>query len=378
MSRSLHQYNYSTLYQSMGTFILCCCLTLTGHAADNQVSISQENFTHLGVLLGKLETADQTPLLSAPATVIVPPAKESVVNATQAGFIEKLTAAVGDRVTKGQVLSQINSPDLVVLQKDYLQALNTLQLSTAVYQRDKKLLEEGVIADRNWQETSSQYHTALSDADSQKQLLILAGMNHKGIQQLAKTHQLTRQLAVRATLTGVILERLVVLGAHVDPMAPLYRIADLSELWLEMAIPQERINNIHLGDLVTIENSTATAAIILLGQQVNPDNQTVMARAKLSDPAHSQLRPGQRLNIHLIQPSQQPSFKVPNVAIAQNEGKAYIFVRNTQGFTVTPVTIVGKEEQASIIHGALTGNEEIAIKGAVALKANWLGLGSEE
>jgi cobalt-zinc-cadmium efflux system membrane fusion protein len=116
----------------------------------------------------------------------------------------------------------------------------------------------------------------------------------------------------------------------------------------------------------------------LLGQSVNPENQTILARAVLDTKDAAFLRPGQRLNTRIIQSIDKAAFKIPNTAIAQNEGKAYIFIRNPQGFSVTPVTVVGKQGDESIISGELTGNEEIAVKGAVALKANWLGLGSGE
>lgn len=68
---------------------------------------------------------------------------------------------------------------------------------------------------------------------------------------------------------------------------------------------------------------------------------------------------------------------MPNTAIAQNEGKSYVFVRNKEGFAVTPVMVIGKQGEESIISGELSANDD-AIQGAVALKANWLGLGSEE
>jgi len=45
---------------------------------------------------------------------------------------------------------------------------------------------------------------------------------------------------------------------------------------------------------------------------------------------------------------------------------------------VTPVSIIGKQGEQSIISGELSANDDIAVQGAVALKANWLGLGSEE
>jgi len=235
-----------------------------------------------------------------------------------------------------------------------------------------------VIADRRWQETSSQYNSAVSEVDEHRQLLEIAGMTTGEVAQLGKTHRLTRQLNVRAPIASVVMERLAVAGTRIDMMAPLYRIANLDELWLEIAIPQERMSSIKIGDRVVIENSEVSVKITLLGQSVSPENQTILARAVVETQNSVSLRPGQRLNTRIIQPSDKAAFKIPNTAIAQNEGKAFIFIRNQQGFSVAQITVVGKQDDESIISGEFVGNEEIAVKGAVALKANWLGLGSGE
>jgi cobalt-zinc-cadmium efflux system membrane fusion protein len=379
-----------SLFFTRSAMLLVLSLAGFGSHAENVFKISQENIDNLGVRLGKLEPVTQIPVLSAPARVVIPPTQEYVVSAAQAGFIEKLDAAIGDKVVKGQVVAQLNSPDLLTLQQAYLKAGNTLQLAAAVYQRDKKLLEEGVIPDRRWQETSSQYQSAVSEADGQKQLLEISGMTASELDQLGKKHRLTRQLSVRAPIAGVVIERLAIAGTHVDMMAPLYRIANLEQLWLEIAIPQERMDSIKIGDRVLIENTVVpegikgtggspSAKITLLGQSVNPENQTVLARAVVGPKDAASLRAGQRLNIRIIQPSDdKAAFKIPNTAIARNEGKAFIFIRNQQGFSVAQITVVGKQDDESIISGEFVGNEEIAVKGAVALKANWLGLGSDE
>jgi cobalt-zinc-cadmium efflux system membrane fusion protein len=358
--------------------LLLSLIGLGGYAAENVIQISQENLDALGVKLGKLEPVTQFPVLSAPAKVVIPPAQEYIVSTSQGGIVEKLNAAVGDKVAKGQVLAQLNSPDLLTLQREFLKADSALQLASAIYQRDKKLLQEGVIADRRWQETSSEYHSAVSEADEHRQLLEIAGMTASEVENFRKTHRLTRQLNIRAPIAGVVMERLGVVGTHVDIMAPLFRIANLDELWLEIAIPQERVGNIKIGDRVLIDNSDASAKITLLGQSVNPENQSILARAILQKHNLESLRAGQRLNTRIIQSSDKAAFKIPNTAIAQNESKAFIFVRTQQGFAVTPVVVVGKQDSDSIISGEITGNEDIAIQGAVALKANWLGLGSDE
>jgi cobalt-zinc-cadmium efflux system membrane fusion protein len=271
-----------------------------------------------------------------------------------------------------------------MLQQEYLKADNALQLVSAIYQRDKKLLQEGVIADRRWQETSSQYHSAVSEVDKQKQLLEMTGMTAGEVGQFGKTHKLSRQLNVKAPITGVVIERLAIVGTHIDMMAPIYRVANLDQLWLELAIPQERIANIKVGDRIEIENAVGstgqslTAKISLLGQSVNSENQAILARAVIDKQSLVSLRPGQRLNARIIQSNNKAMYKIPNAAIAQNEGKTYIFIRQQQGFMVTPITVIGKQDVDSIISGDFTGKEDIAINGAVALKANWLGLGSEE
>lgn len=365
--------------------VLCVLLislsfVTTAIAAENTIAISQEYVTNLGIILGKLTPAKQIPLLTAPAKVVIPPEHEYIVSASQAGLITKLNAALGDTVKKGQILAQLNSPDFLSMQRLYLKAVSEMLLSSLSYQRDQKLAAEGVIAERRWQETNSLHTTYVSEVNEHKQLLEIAGMTSEEINRLTKTRQLSSQLSVHAPISGVVMDRMAVAGERMDILAPLYRIANLDELWLEINIPHEHIGQIKIGDQVHIENSPIDAVITLLGQSVNPENQTLLARATIKDSKdiikqHASVRAGQSINTQIIQASDNAVFRVPNTAIAQNDGLAYIFIRTQNGFTVSPITVIGKQGDESIISGNLIGDENIAIKGAVALKANWLGLG---
>lgn len=348
-------------------------------ALENTIQLSEQNFTNLGIKLGPLESVKQVPVLYAPAKVVAPPSQEYTVAAPQIGLITKMNAAIGDKVKKGDILAKLDSPDLVSMQRLYLKALSDLKLASLSYQRDKKLLADGVIADRRWQDTASQHNAFVSDVDEKRQLLTIAGMTDGEIDQLSKSHKLSGQLNIHAPITGVIMERLAEAGTRIDMLSPIYRVANLDELWLELNIPHERIASIKVGDSVLIENISEpiTAKISLLGQVVNTKNQTVHARAVIKGP-QSAVRVGEQVNIQIIQPTTHSAFKVPNVAIAQNEGGSFVFVRTPSGFTVQPVNVLGKQDNESIISTDLTGSEQIATQGAVALKANWLGLGSEE
>jgi cobalt-zinc-cadmium efflux system membrane fusion protein len=342
-----------------------------------QIKLSQEQVDNLGVKVGPLLASQQVPLLYAPARVVVPANHEMLVSTRQSGFLVQLHANIGDRVEKGQVIAQLNSPELVALQQQFLTASSDANLSALEYARDKNLQQEGVIADRRWQETRAMHSSKSAKADEAKQLLQMAGMSPAEITTLAKTRKLSSQLNVHAPISGSVLERSATVGARLDMQAPLYRIADLSELWLEINVPQERLQEIRIGDKVQIEDSQLSGTISLLGQSVNASNQTVLARAIINHP-DGHLRVGQNINVQIMQESQRAGFSVPNAAIAQNAGHSYVFVRNTAGFAVTEVEILGKHEQDSFISAAMKGTEQIAVHGSVALKANWLGLGGGE
>lgn len=344
---------------------------------DNQILITKEQFTNLAITTDKLAAIKDVPILYAPGQVIVPPDNDYIVSAAQAGLISKLNVAIGDRVEQGEVLAVINSPELLALQRQYLRTISERQLAHAVYQRDKKLLAEGVISNSRWEQTRNRYTIANSEANESKQLLQIAGMSDAVIKKLAREHRLGSQLDVYSPISGVVLDKMASVGTRISGQTPLYRVADIRQLWLEINIPQERIGDISVGDQVQIDGSPVVAEISLLGQGVNPQNQTILARAVIKA-WQNRVRPGQSVNTKIVKTVKEPVFKVPNQAIAQREGRAYIFIRNEQGFRVSLVKVIGKQGAESIISGDLTGDEVIATQGSVALKANWMGLGSEE
>jgi len=353
----------------MKRFLFLFLINSTVFAAEQTVQLTPAQMEKLGIVQGNLTRISEIPVLYAPATVLIPPNNEYVVSATQAGIISQLNASLGDEVKKGDLLAQINSPNLLSLQSNYLKAASALQLANSAYQRDKSLAKDGIIANRRVQETQSVFNAATLETQEAKRLLEIAGGSANG--------QLNSQLSIRSPISGVVIDRMINAGTRIDELTPLYRVANLQTLWLEIAIPQERVSEIKIGDLVAIDNTPLKAEINLIGQNVNLENQTVLARAVIKN-AGKQIRAGQKLNVQISQSSSKNVFKVPNTAIAQNDGKAFVFLKNSSGFIVKPVMQISKKDEETIISGDLLGDETIALKGAAILKANWLGLGSSE
>jgi len=358
--------------------VLVICFLSTPLFAVQQITISAAQVDNLGIKLGKLQPIQSIPLLEAPAKVSLPPANEYFVSISYAGLVSKIHASVGDEVVKGQVLASIKSAKLLTLQQHHLSSINDLQLAKANYVRDQQLSKEGVIASRRWLQTKTRYNVFMAHFNETRQLLGISGMSEKAIKALEKTHKLSSQLNVVAPISGAILERYIVAGERVNALAPLFRLAKLDTLWLDISVPQQHIAQVHLGDQVVIEGLGATARVFLLGKNVDKQNQTVLVRAEITD-TQGNVRLGQSVNVQISQQSTKTLFKVPNTALAQSAGISYLFIRTKSGFAAQPVQVVGRELNESIISADnLKARLEIAVKGAVALKANLLGLGGDE
>lgn len=360
--------------------LLGLCLVSTNLAADesdNKINLSKVQLYNLGIKLGTLKKVESVPLLNAPATVTIPPDQEYVVSTSQAGLVSQVHKTVGDRVSKGQLIAQIKSPELLALQQQYLRAVSERQLTLASYQRDKKLLNEGIIAKKRFQQSRSRHNAANVEVNAATQLLKIAGMSKSDINRLARKQKLSSELNIYAPITGVVLERMAVAGERLDMLAPLYRIANLEQLWLEISIPQEQVGMVRVGDKVAVDNTDIVASINLLTENVNAKNQSVLARAIIRHDKPG-LRVGQNVNVQIEHGSKQVAYVIPNSAIAQSGGQTYIFLRIESGFLVKEINVIGRQDDNSVISGDLDGTEEVAIRGAVALKANWLGLGSDE
>jgi cobalt-zinc-cadmium efflux system membrane fusion protein len=341
------------------------------------IKLTAEQVQNLGIELGKLQSMTELPLFDAPAQVTIPPKSDYIVSTLYAGLIQQIKVTVGDRVNKGQVLTIINSPEVLKLQQQHLKSVNDLQLSRAELLRDKKLFNEGVISDRRWLKTKMNHQVYQSYVDETGQLLSAIGFSKRQIKNLEKKHNISSQLKIIAPISGVVLDRKVKAGQRADALSPLFRVADLSQLWLDMHIPQQRIHEVNIGDRITVLGINLNAKVFLLGQNVDQQTQTVLARAAIEGKVKN-LRAGQVLSVKINKMHDELMFQIPSTALVKSKGISYVFIRTVSGFTAQAVTVLSKNAQKLIISGKLKETDVIALRGAMALKANLLGLGGAE
>jgi RND family efflux transporter MFP subunit len=340
--------------------------------AAHEIAISQEQMQRIGITLVPVETAESYVTDFLPARVTIPPQQARVVSAPRGGLVTVLTAAESDEVQAGEILAHIESPDLVGLQRELLQAITQLRLAQAEHDRNEQLRKTNAVSERVYLESRSGLDEAAALLDERRQVLQLAGMTQESIAELEQARKMISILEVRSPIDGVVVEVPAVLGERVDDSEPLYRVARLEPLWLEISAPLDRLTGVAPGGVVEIPCEAGEARIDLIGRNVDPANQTVLVRAEVKG-AGDCLRPGQFLEVRLKLSSTEEQFRVPSSAITRVGDTPVVFVHEPAGFFPVEVQIVAREERHSIVRGSLAAGWEVAASGIASLKAAWSG-----
>jgi RND family efflux transporter MFP subunit len=319
-----------------------------------------------------------------PGEIVVPVDQARIISAPQSGLIDQMLVATGQRVKQGQALAHLSSPDLVALQRDHLQALSQQRLSQNSLNRDTELYKDGIIAERRYLTSESNHAEVNALLAERRQALKLSGMSPQAIKSLETSGSYTNGITLAAPIDGMVLEQLVTAGQRVDSAMPIYRIAKLSPLWLEIHAPTQALSSIQLGLKVIILNSAASGKVIAIVPNVNKLDQTALVRVAINN-GTAALAPGQLVEAEIAQPvsNKSTSFSVAKSAIVQiNDGKnanqTLVFVQTKEGFEPRAVKVLNNTGAQTFISGDFAGTERIVTSGTAALKAKMQGIGGGE
>lgn len=361
------------------TIVLCTgliSLMAFQNLCADEISVASNQNKNLGIEFTSATIAHEIAAIEATAHVVIPPMANAVVSAPQSGLLMNLNVAVGDEVVRGQVIARIHSPEFLALQREFLDALNVNRLAQSEYERDQQLFDEGIISGRRLQETSTRARIATTSFNEHRQLLQIAGLSNAEIRSLEAAQKLLQVLEVRAPFDGVILDRMTSVGERLDAMSPVYQLADLSSLWLEIDVPQEKLAAVKSGMKVAVTDCPINlpAKVTTIGRAIDPSTQTIMVRATLIEAGHG-LKPGQFVSASIIAgnagDSNEIVWAVPASAVARSGGDLYLFVRTANGFDVREVILIGADSDHVYLNADIVADSSIAVSGVSALKALW-------
>ena len=276
--------------------------------------------------------------------------RQSKVTAWIAGRIDKLNVnTVGAFVNKNRPVAELYSPELLATQQEYLLALKSREQLKDSPIKSISQNGEGLVA-------------------SAKQRLMLYGVKESQIIQLEKAGKPTIKLPIYTPLSGVVIEKMVQQGQYVNVGDPLFSIADLSTVWVEIEVYENEFQNIKIGQLVEIRSQSYpgrsfSGRVTFVYPFLDPKTRTVKARVEMANPG-LKLKPDMFVNA-VIKVGMGSAIVVPSSAVMDSGKRQVVWVEAQPGIFEQREVQVGERanDQAQILSGLKVG-EKVAVSGA--------------
>jgi len=263
----------------------------------------------------KFDEAKKRPLhkvISAVGRIDYDERKLAVVSMRVGGWIEKLFVDfTGKFVGEGQPLFQFYSPDLVSTQREYLLAQQTLR-QEGQYNRlhDSTLLQ------------------------TSRDRLRLWGITDEQITELEQRGEPLTYLTIYSPRTGYVIEKTAVQGMHVEPGMQLYKIADLSTVWVHADVYEYELPLVTPGleatiTLASTESARFQGRVTYIYPTLNPETRTARVRIELPNPGN-RLKPQMYANVELHIPLGQ-RLSIPESAVLHSGTREIVFVDKGDG-----------------------------------------------
>lgn len=312
-------------------------------------------------------------------TVVAPPNALAIVSTAVGGIVQQVLVNTLQAVERDTPIATLFSQPLMEAQRDYLHLAIQARLARQKLARDESLLGEGIISRSRMQDTRGAALQAELAAKERYQALRAAGMSEQAIRKIATSNSLSPQLTVLAGARGTLVGLDIHAGQRIDAGMPIASISTGAALWIELQASRQQAAQIRVGDLLQIKDCGA-AKVIAVSPQVSASNQSTVVRAQMLGNSGC-LKPNQFVEASYGGASSVPgSIGVPAEAIVRNGAESFVFVRNEQGFEVVRVDVLsGASDKVWVkaAQGNLAAGAAVAVKGIVALKGRWLGLGAE-
>jgi len=178
--------------------------------------------------------------------------------------------------------------------------------------------------------------------------------------------------AVTSLIAGTVIEKHVTLGEFVRDDQDIYVVADLSSVWVNVAVYARDLSKIRRGQNVQVESvgagPTAQGKIDYVGAVVGEATRAATARVVLPNRG-LQWRPGMFVTAGIVVDERQVPVAVPENAVQRIEGRDCVFVLDGDGFLARPVVLGKSDGQWIEILSGLKAGEPFVIRGSFVLKS---------
>ena len=291
------------------------------------------------------------------------------------GPISRILVDLGSRVSAGDPLLYVYSPDVTNAIATYRKARNRESLAQRVVARNRELLERGALAGKDLESSEADYNDASTDVQNSMRALQIYGITKAEIER-AETQgvAISPELAVRAPISGVIVQKLVSPGQVVQAgSTACFMISDVSRVWVQGHVFDRDLASIKPGDPAEESNPgfarNFRGKVAYIGASVDPATRTTPVRIVTENRdgllkkdmfVDAVIRTGVRSNILVVPIS---------AVLHDSENEPMVYVEEAPGrFARRLVTVGAQQDGAVEIRGGLREGEKVVSEGSLFIQ----------
>lgn len=332
--------------------------------AKNEVHITPEAQERAGIRVAAAERRALTGGVAIPAEVQFEPSGTAHVGPLVPGRITKVSAALGDRVRRGQVLGVVASSDVSSARARLDQANARLAAAESTLRRQKQLSTEGIGAQRSLIEAEAQAGELRAEVEGLKRQLSVFGSGSAG------------ELTLTSPIDGVVVAVHGTLGETVTPDQPAFIVTDPTKVWVRGNVPELELSHIQSGFAAIVRlhafpDLAMPGTITYVAPALDERTRSLPVRVSLQAP-DARLRSGLFGSIELVGGSaDERVLVVPADAVTTLDGQTVVFMAADQPDTFRPQPIaLGRRAGGFFeVRSGLAEGTRIAISGAFTLKS---------
>jgi cobalt-zinc-cadmium efflux system membrane fusion protein len=331
----------------------------------DQITVPERSPLRTRLAISPVAERDIRRDLVLPAVVEADPARLIKVLPPVAGRVLQLKVQLGERVTAGQPLVVIDSPDLGSAYADYDRAKAAMALARKSLDRQRGLAKIGGAAEKDLQQAENDFASAEAELRRSEARLKQIGVD-------ADTTSQTRNVTVSAPMAGSIIELDVGPGAYWnDATASLMTIADLRTIWVTANVPETDTALVAKGQEVDVTfpaypDRSMHGEVLFVSDVLDPDTRRTKVRIAFDNP-QTRLRPGMFASVTFRAPARRAAV-VPTSALVLKDERNQVYVETAPWtFEARNVDIGFQQGDEVVLRSGIAAGERVVVKGGVLL-----------
>ncbi len=281
------------------------------------------------------------------------------------GRVSKSFVRLGQRVSVGTPVFELNSGEFYEVSKNYFQVLQNKKMADVNLKRQKDLVQHGVGVMKDLEEAETNAELIQKEYET-----AIAGLKMLNI----NLNELTmgQALKVVSPIAGDIVANNIVLGQFVkNDAGPLIIVADLSKVWVVAQVKEKYISGICPDDQVFISTDADSGReiqgrVFHISELLDEETRSIQVLVEC-DNKERKLKPGMFAAIHFIN-TPHNAILIPSSAIFQTESGSYVFVKEAGNkYVKRVVQTVSSGKKEVVVTEGLKEGEEIVSDGGIYL-----------